>query len=249
MDAPSAFQAKKHLYQEIVEKIKQMIVSGEFAMGDRLPAERRLAQIFRVSRNCIRQAIQALAEKHILETRRGDGTYVCAADESALAESFVLAVQFQKELLHDILEFRLMMEPQVARLAARNITREGLDRLKIILCDQQRKVLAGIADGESDADFHMELARASGNRIMLKVFQTMNEILNESRSETLQAPERNRISVEGHLKIINALENRDPDAAETAMKGHLAAVENFILSADKKCQLRVKNVRLNKNSL
>ncbi len=233
MNEPSGSEAKKHLYQDIVEKIKEMILSGELAAGDRLPAERKLAETFRVSRNCIRQAIQALAEKHILETRRGDGTYVCAADESALAESFVLAFQIRKELVHDILEFRLILEPQTARLAAKNITREGLDRLKIIVCDQQRKMLAGITDGESDASFHMELARASGNRIMFKVFQTMNAILNESRSEMLQTPERNRISVEGHLNIINALENRDPDAAETAMKGHLAAVESFILAADK----------------
>ncbi|MGE0084994.1 MAG: FadR/GntR family transcriptional regulator [Desulfococcaceae bacterium] len=233
MNDASASEPKKHLYQEIVQKIKAMILSGELAVGGRLPAERRLSEIFGVSRNCIRQAIQALVEKHILESRRGDGTYVCAADESALAESFVQAFQIRKELLHDILEFRMMMEPQIVRLAARNITREELDRLKIILCDQQRKLLAGITDGESDAAFHMELARASGNRIMLKVFQTMNTILNESRSEILQTPERNRASVEGHLNIINALENRDPDVAESAMKTHLTAVEDFIFAADK----------------
>ena len=127
---------KKYLYSEIVRQIEEMIRKGELKVGDKIPPERTLAATFRVSRNCIRQAVQALSQKQILESRQGDGTYVCAPDRSALVSSFAVAIQAQKDMLGDIMEFRLLMEPQIASLAARNITTEELDRLKIIVCDQ-----------------------------------------------------------------------------------------------------------------
>jgi GntR family transcriptional regulator, transcriptional repressor for pyruvate dehydrogenase complex len=231
MDEPGGSDRNKYLYNQIVEQIEQMIQRGELKVGDRLPPERTLARTFRVSRNCIRQAIQALSAKTILESRRGDGTYVCAADQGLLVSSLAQAIQTQKDLLKDIIEFRLLMEPQIAYLAARNITREELDRLKVIVCDQERKNLAGQEDVELDAAFHLQLAEASKNRIIHQVVSTMNEILNESRSEFLQTDGRRRNSVIGHLKIIDALEAGDPQRAFQAMREHLLAVERSIFGA------------------
>ena len=219
----------KYLYDDIVEKIKEMIRRGELRAGERIPAERVLAETFKVSRNCVRQAIQALSERKILDSRRGDGTYVCAPDDSVLVDSFTLAIQAQKELLRDILEFRLLMEPQIAFLAARNITDEELDRLKIIVCDQERRILAGTEDSELDAAFHFQLALASKNRVVKQVMNTVNGILNESRAKYLWSEARRKASVVGHLKVIDALENRDPDGAFEAMKEHLWSIEQIIL--------------------
>jgi GntR family transcriptional regulator, transcriptional repressor for pyruvate dehydrogenase complex len=219
---------RKYLYNEIVDQIQHMIAKGEVKVGDRLPPERALAQAFRVSRNCIRQAIQALAEKHILESRQGDGTYVCAPDQTALISSFALAIQAQKELLHEIMEFRLLMEPQIAFLAAKHITKGELDRLKIIVCDQQRKILANEQDMELDAAFHLQLAESSRNRVILEVIKTMEGILNESRSEFLQSDIRRQSSILAHLKIIDALEKGDPEMARQAMREHLMTVGRVI---------------------
>lgn len=223
----------KYLYSEVVERIKDMIRRGELKPGDRLPPERRLSETFKVSRNCVRQAIQALAERKILESRQGDGTYVCAPDDSSLIDSFALAIQAQKDLLREILEFRLLMEPQIASLAARNITREELDRLKVIVCDQERRILAGAEDSELDAEFHLRLAAASKNRIVGQVMETVNGILNESRSESLWNESRRKASVIGHLKIIDALENRDSDMAFRAMRDHLSSVSRIILGGER----------------
>ena len=219
---------RRYLYNDIVERIREMIRKGELRVGDRLPPERTLAETFKVSRNCIRQAVQALAERKLLESRQGDGTYVCAADESVLIDSLALAIQKQGELLGDILEFRLLMEPQIAFLAARNITPEELDRLKVIVCDQQRRALAGMEDSELDAAFHIGLAEASQNKVVRQVMHTVNGILNESRAEVLQSEARRKASVIGHLRVIDALEKRDPDMAFQAMKNHLREVENII---------------------
>jgi GntR family transcriptional regulator, transcriptional repressor for pyruvate dehydrogenase complex len=219
----------KYLYNEIVDRILGMIRCGELREGQRIPSERSLALSFGVSRNCIRQAIQTLSERQILEGHQGDGTYVRTTEESALIDSFAHVLQAKGDLIREILEFRMLMEPQIASLAARNITREELDRLKIIICDQERKILAGKEDSELDAAFHLGLAAASKNRIVKQVMDMMNEILGESRSESLWNETRRKASVVGHLKIIDALENRDPDLAFEAMKEHLWSVERIVL--------------------
>jgi GntR family transcriptional regulator, transcriptional repressor for pyruvate dehydrogenase complex len=221
---------RKYLYTEIVQQIEEMIQIGELKVGDKLPPERTLAATFKVSRNCIRQAIQALSEKKILESRRGDGTYIGTSDQSVLIDCFAVAIQAQKDLLRDIMEFRLLIEPQIASLAAKHIVRDELDRLKVIVCDQQRRFLAGEPDSDLDAEFHLQLSRASRNRVIERVFDTMSGILNESRSEFLQSEERRKASVIAHLTIIDALEKRDSDMALEAMKDHLLAVEQIVFA-------------------
>jgi GntR family transcriptional regulator, transcriptional repressor for pyruvate dehydrogenase complex len=228
VDGIGPAERKKRLYDEIVHKIERMVERGELKVGDRLPAERHLARTFKVSRNCIRQAIQALAQRGLLESRRGDGTYLCAPDPSVLIDSLASVIEAQREFLKEILEFRLLLEPQIAALAARNISREELDRLKVIVCDQERKSLAGIDDGGLDAAFHMLLAQACQNRVIRQVAGTVNGILNETRSESLQSEARRRVSIVGHLRIIDALEARSPQAAFRAMREHIIAVEREI---------------------
>lgn len=220
---------RRYLYNEIVEYIQEMIRGGEFRVGGRIPPERSLARRFGVSRNCIRQAIQALSEKGILESRRGAGTYVCAPDRTVPIDSLTPPVEIQKDLVRDIIQFRIMLEPQIAALAATRITSEELDRLKIIVCDQDRRNLAGDDDASLDAEFHLLLAKASRNRIVQRVVGMMNEIINESRSEPLQSEERRRASVIGHIRIIDAMEKGDPRMACQAMKDHLLSVERIVL--------------------
>lgn len=220
---------RRYLYNEIVEYIQEMIRGGEFRVGGRIPPERILARRFGVSRNCIRQAIQALSEKGILESRRGAGTYVCAPDRTVPIDSLAPPVEIRKDLVRDIIQFRIMLEPQIAALAATRITSEELDRLKIIVCDQDRRNLAGDDDASLDAEFHLLLAKASRNRIVQRVVGMMNEIINESRSEPLQSEERRRASVIGHIRIIDAMEKGDPRMACQAMKDHLLSVERIVL--------------------
>lgn len=220
---------RRYRYNDVVEEIRTMIQRGHLKIGDKLPPERTLAETLKVSRNSVRQAVQALAERKILESRQGDGTYVSAIDESPLTDSLALAIRLRKELLAEILEFRLLMEPQVAALAAKRITGDELDGLKIIVCDQQRRMLAGEDDSALDIAFHAALAQASQNGVVRQVMETVGGILNETRTATLQSKARRMASVEGHLKLIDALETRDSEMAFKAMKEHLSRVEEIVL--------------------
>lgn len=222
-------QEKKNTYTAIIERIRAMIEAGELAPGDRLPAERSLAERLGVSRGQLRRALQALAERNIIQSRQGDGTYLLTAfDGVASMDSIIAALNDRSAVLHEVLEFRRMIEPQIAALAAVRMDRPTLDRLKILVCDQQRALVAGREEDDLDAKFHQLLAQSSGNRVVLRVMTTIQSIINESRSTWLQSRSRRATSIAGHLRLIDALEAGDQAAAALAMQQHIQAIEAHI---------------------
>ena len=223
-------ETKKYLYNTIIEKIRDMIRSGELKPGDRLPPERKLAEDFGVSRNSLRQAIQAMSERRLIESRQGDGNYISpSVDSSFFSDNIIDAIIEQKGFLRDILELRQVMEPQIAFLAAERVTPDQIDSLKILVCDQHRAVIDHKDADFLDSAFHLKLAEYSGNRVISQVMKTIRSVINETRSGWLQTHERRLSSVEGHLRIIDALESGSPDKAFEAMKKHLLEVEQHIL--------------------
>lgn len=229
MPAVEPREEKKYAYTTIIDRIRDMIRNGELAPGDRLPPERKLAETLGVSRNSLRQAFQALAERKIIESRQGDGTYLLTSpDAFSQSEALFNSINAQSGFIRDIFEFRYLMEPQIAALAASRIEPEALDRLKILVCDQQRALMAGREDDTFDSEFHRQLAQCSGNRVISQMMTAIAAIINETRSTWLQSSERRNASVEGHLRIIDALEAGDADSAFTAMKDHISEIENHI---------------------
>lgn len=231
MAEPDCKESRKQGYTVVVERVRDMIRNGEIQPGDRLPPERTLAEVFGVSRSILRQAFQAMAERGIIESRQGDGTYLLTTVDASVPEDAILdAMGEQSGFLASILEFRQLMEPQIAALAARRITPEGIDQLKILVCDQQRALLAGQEGDAFDAEFHRLLAEYAGNKVISRMMMsTVQSIMNETRSGWLQSDGRRNTSVEGHLRIIDALAVGDEEAAFAAMKDHIAQIGRHIL--------------------
>ena len=228
----AAGTAKRYAYTVVVERICDRIRAGALLPGDWLPPERQLARELAVSRTSVRQALQALAERGVVESRQGDGTYV--ADE--LAGSFpndaILDVLNREQgVLGDILEFRRLLEPQIAALAARRIDADGIDRLKVVVCDQQRALLAGRPDAALDAEFHRLLAECAGNRVLVRVMAALRATVDETRAAGLRTSGRQNASMEGHLRLLDALEARDAAAAHAAMEQHIAEIGTHLLGA------------------
>jgi len=232
MDHEGHAEQPKHVYEGIRGHIQELILRGELRVGDKLPPERKLAETLKVSRNSVREAIRALAEKNIVRSRRGDGTYICASDESAVTDSIRQAVQGQRKRIEEIFEFRRLLEPQIALLAARNISRKEMDRLKILVVDQERRIMAGKDDTDLDAAFHLLLAGATGNRVIHEVVKALSHILGETRSEGLQSEERRQASVRTHILLIDALERGDGEGAREAMHRHLAEIERTVFDGE-----------------
>ena len=223
-------EERKQVYTTVIERMNAMIRRGELKPGARLPPERKLAELLGVSRSNLRQAFQALAERKIIASRQGSGTYLLTALDSLMpADVIIDTISQQPGLVAHVLEFRQMLEPQIAALAARRLTRAELDRLKVLVCDQQRALLAGQEDGDFDAAFHRQLVVSAGNPVVAQMMAAVEPILNTTRASRLQSEGRRQASVEGHLRIIDALEAGDTQAASRAMAGHLAEIGQHLL--------------------
>ena len=232
MAAAAPGTEKRYAYTVVVERICDRIRAGALLPGDRLPPERQLARELAVSRTSVRQALQALAERGVVESRQGDGTYV--ADELAGSfpnDAILDVLNRERGVLGDILEFRRLLEPQIAALAARRIDAAGIDRLKVVVCDQQRALLAGRPDAALDAEFHRLLAEYAGNRVLVRVMAALRATVDETRAARLRTSGRQNASMEGHLRLLDALEARDAAAAHAAMEQHIAEIGTHLLGA------------------
>ena len=137
-------------YQKLTERLRQFMEEGHFRDGDKLPPERALAESFGVSRSSVREAIRALAEKGLLESRQGDGTYVRVPDIEPLKEAILEAVDSEGLMFDEVTEYRRIVEPGIAEIAAVRHTSEQLDRLKIIAaCSSARTTAISTPDSTS----------------------------------------------------------------------------------------------------
>lgn len=220
---------KTKLYQQITSQIRDLIQEGKLKHGDQLPPERELAEIFRVSRHSVREAIRTLEEKKILKSRVGSGTYVILEDASSVVDFFARAIQREKGKLAEIFEFRRMIEPQIARLAAQNATPQQLEKLEEFVRLQRKSSHELEKSIALDQAFHLTLALATGNEILLRIVERINDILAESRAKFVQSPARRHRSIDGHNKILEAVRRRDPDLAAETMHSHLLEIEAVCL--------------------
>ncbi|HSR22334.1 MAG TPA: FadR/GntR family transcriptional regulator, partial [Candidatus Eisenbacteria bacterium] len=156
------------VYHEIVDQIRELISAGRIKPGDRLPPERELAELFKASRNSVRDAIRVLEQMGLIESRQGDGTYVRSVSAEDLAEPLALMLLQSRTQMRELWEVRRVLEPSLAEFAASRITDEELDELETILEAQRRKVEGGSTALEEDIAFHYRIAEAARNTVMLR---------------------------------------------------------------------------------
>jgi len=218
--------SKGRLYQRVAEQIAQVIKEGEYPAGSRLPAERKLALRFDVSRPTIREAIIALELAGCIEVR--GGVYVSTSGNSGLSSDLSVGP-------FDILETRILVEGEAAMLAASRITEEELkdlrEALKAMVQENEEEPICE----KADENFHMLIARATHNEALVSTCEHLWSLRNSSPvsarilEKVRQSGSRPRI--EEHQTILEALENRNPEAAREAMRAHLTQVIQQLLNA------------------
>ena len=223
---------KTKIYHEIVEQIKGLITEGRIKPGDRLPPERELAELFKASRNSVRDAIRVLEQMGLIESRQGDGTYVRTLSPEELAEPLALCLLQSRTQMGELWEVRRVLEPALAESAAARITEEELAELEAVLDAQRQKVEAGFIALEEDAAFHYGIAQAARNGVMLRVMDTLVDLLRQSRERSLQQRDRPAYSHVGHVRILAALRRRDPAAARAEMLQHLREIEERVFTTE-----------------
>jgi len=231
----------KKTYELLAESIEGMIEAGDLKGGDRLPPERKLSETYKVSRNTAREAIRILSEKKLLESRIGSGTYVAASALAVLTSSIDEALEHKKNRLKDIFELRKILEPQIAALAAERIKPKTVSILTEIVAKQENAFNSGQESRMFDELFHQTLVEATGNNVLVHVYERLKDILSESRAGNLQSQERQERSLSIHKDILEAIAAGDSNLAARKMKQHMLDVQKTLVLLEKP-QHSMKNI-------
>jgi GntR family transcriptional regulator, transcriptional repressor for pyruvate dehydrogenase complex len=229
--ARAEFEAVRRtkLYEKVAQQIQGLIRDGLLKPGDHLPPERELAETFQVSRSSVRDAIRALEVMGLVEPRQGEGTVVRDVTAETLVNPLSTMLSQKRELVTELLDLRLMIEPPLAGRAAKYATEEEILGLEDILRRQKEKVARGELAIEEDTEFHYAIAKAARNSVVLKVVDVFMDLLRESREQTLQVDGRLQKSFTGHRRILDAIKNRKASLAEATMRRHIEEIERVVL--------------------
>jgi GntR family transcriptional repressor for pyruvate dehydrogenase complex len=210
------------LYEQIVQQIEESILKGELTPGSQLPAERELAEQFGVSRTAVREAIKALQEKGLVDAFPGRGTFVTNGTSNSMRRSLDRIIKGgESDGLAYLVEVREMLEPEIAALAATRADYEDLAAMREAVDVMDNAQWSSEAFIEADLDFHLALAEAAANPIVLSLIDSIVGLLREQRlriSRVEGGPERGQ---QYHRSILEAIERHDAQGARAAMQAHL----------------------------
>lgn len=204
---------RKKLSQEVIDGILEIIERGDLAVGDQIPTESELADLFEVSRTAVREGIKALIAVGILETQRGVGTFVRDSQLGPF-RSFITSDPPTRTQILDLLEFRIIVEPETAALAAQRRTETDLKELKRCVVELEKGVARGVRPPE-DLGFHLALARSTGNSALV---DTSSMIARFYETDPFLPDE---LDISEHNAIYEAVQDRDSTAARQLMQAHL----------------------------
>jgi GntR family transcriptional regulator, transcriptional repressor for pyruvate dehydrogenase complex len=219
---------RNKVYEEVAKQIERLILK-KLKPGDKLPSERELAEMLQVSRSSIRDAIRSLELMGRVEPRQGAGTVVREISAESLVNPFANALKRRQELVSELLDFRKMLEPPLAARAASRASAEEISEMEEILLRQEEKQGHGDAAIAEDAEFHYNVALASGNSVVLKVLDILMDLLRETRERSLQVEGRPQKSLAGHRRIVAAIKRHDAEGAKAAMRRHIEDIEEIVL--------------------
>jgi DNA-binding FadR family transcriptional regulator len=229
-DAGGAIPHRERLYEEIVNRVQARVLAGELKPGDRLPPERDFAAQLGVSRAAVREAIKSLKEKGLIDVVVGRGAFITAPSPGHVADSMSLLLKGQRQTLEHAHQARELVEIPIARLAARHRAPAHLFRLRDVL---RRMESAGDASQpfiDLDSEFHLELARATGNPVLEVLSHTMLRMLRDERVGMIGVRGEVADALASHRRILRAIERGDADEAGRAMSDHLTHVAQVVRS-------------------
>ncbi|ANB58262.1 bacterial regulatory s, gntR family protein [Anoxybacillus sp. B7M1] len=223
----------KKIYEEVAETIFDMIKSGVLKPGDKLDSVQQLAENFQVGRAAIREALTALKAMGLIELKQGEGTYIREFDPTMLSFPISIAALMKKEDIAYLLEVRKLLEVGAAGVAARKRTERDLKAMEEAL-EQMRQGIGNEKIGEkADFLFHIAIAAASQNPILVSLMNNISEMMIETMRETrriwlFSKQATSEQLLEEHMNIFEAIQRQDVNAAQARMLEHLSNVEQVL---------------------
>lgn len=208
-----------------MDRLVDLIKSDGLQPGDKLPSERRLMERYGVGRPAIREALQNMANIGLINLSQGERASVAEPSFSNVMQTVSLTtrgiLRSSSESLHELKEARLLFELQMVRLAIERTSDEGVDRLRECHEAHTRSLHDSDLFLKQDALFHHQIAAMTGNSIFSNLSQALIGWLAEFHQELVRLPGSEDLTLSEHALILQAIADRDADAAETAMHVHL----------------------------
>ena len=210
---------RESLSRQVSDKLEKMIETGEYPVGEKIPTEPELMKLFQVSRNTVREAVQALTWGGILDVKQGDGTYV----RSQTRFSANMSKKYSEASPENIREARYCIEVAIVRFAAMRRTEEDLERINEAF-SRCREDNADVKEStRSDMDFHIAVAEACHNSILTDLYLSMYDYLESHIEEKSMETEFDAVRTGSlHGKLLAAIRDKNPDGAEAAVKDILS---------------------------
>ncbi|MFZ5650430.1 MAG: FadR/GntR family transcriptional regulator [Bacillota bacterium] len=220
----------KRAVETIIEQIKELILSGELQPGDRLLAERELAEKLQVSRASVREALSALNMAGILEIKHGEGIYLRKAGSSDVIEPLSILMLLERNKIRNVLDVRKALEVESAGLAAERHRPEELMGMKKALQEMEEDLITGDTGEKADLRFHFAIAECTDNPLLIRLMSTMHDTMKQTLKATRKlwiasTSGTTRRLFEEHQDIYNAIASRDRERARELMYQHLYKVE------------------------
>lgn len=225
MTQPAEQIVRRKLSDEVFDRLERMITSGELKPGDEMPSERVLMERFGVGRPAIREAMQSLANKGLVNISHGERAKVLKLTAQSIFRQVDLTAKIMLSQSADTLEHlksaRIFFERGMAREAAQRATADDIRVLKTII--QRQRSLLGDADGfiSADIEFHIRIAQISGNPIFVACSEAMLAWLKEYHTDMLIWTGKEKLTLVEHEEILQRIEEHDIAGSETAMLKHL----------------------------
>ncbi len=213
---------KTRLYENIIGQLLALIKDGTLKPGDKLPPERKLAEDLNVSRTAIREALRSLESMGYISSKVGGGTYINKITLGNVMNPFSAVLSQNKKLIAELFEVRMLLETEIARLAALHITPQKIQALQRALDAMRSDVEAGGSGVDGDNAFHSVLAAASENEAMKLILDMCGDLLASARATTLSIEGRPRLTLQEHEQIFDAVRKGDGTLAAKRMKQHIA---------------------------
>lgn len=244
---------QRRLSDDIVEQLERMILEGTLKPGGRLPAERALAEQFGVSRPSLREAIQKLTAKGLLISRQGGGTYVVESLGSTFSDPMLHLLENSAEAQRDLLEFRHTLEASCAYYAAMRATDVDRARLRDAFetlqdCYNRADEVSRAEEGSADANFHLAIAEASHNAVLLHTIRGLFELLTRNVVTNIGGMYKQRTETRDmlnrqHRDLYEAIiEGRADDAREVSSR-HLLYVQEVLEEVRQQVQRKARAQR------
>jgi len=219
----------KKVSSQIADQIRESILSGDFAPGDKLPPERELAEMFGVSRPSVREALNILASAGLVMSYQGGGTVVQSLVDAQKGNALSDLIRSQQERALEVIEVRKCMESWTAYYAAERALPEDLRRMEEILAGMEKNLVGHQPSEDLDANLHIVIARATHNIVWLHLMQSIFDAMKEFQRGVWRAvyltSEDHRLLYSHHAAIVTAIRAKDAKGASEAMMHHLTFAE------------------------